>query len=259
MLAYSFLAMVQMAAGYPEQALQHGLQAIVRAREIEQAFALAFAQSVHASLLTMVRDRAALRPVVDDVVAVCREYEFELPLFIACVARGYCRAADGMASALDEIRDAIARYRDSQQSSFLNRGLVALCWAARDLGDYDTWSTTLHDATAHAERTGQHGWDAELARLKGALLLTTAKARDRARRREAEECFRRSLDLARQQGAMLWGLRAATDLARLWHQQGKTREAREMLAEVYAGFSEGFDRRDWWEAKALLTELATAD
>jgi predicted ATPase len=73
---------------------------------------------------------------------------------------------------------------------------------------------------------------------------------------KAEEFFERSLAVARQQQAKSWELRAATSMARLWRDQGKPQQARELLAPVYGWFTEGFDTRDLKEAKALLEELA---
>jgi predicted ATPase len=73
----------------------------------------------------------------------------------------------------------------------------------------------------------------------------------------AEACFRRAIEIARAQQAKSWELRAAMSLARLWRDQGKVREARELLAPVYGWFTEGFDTLDLKEAKALLDELAS--
>ena len=73
---------------------------------------------------------------------------------------------------------------------------------------------------------------------------------------KAEAYFERALSVARQQQAKSWELRAAMRLSRLWRDQGKVRQARELLAPVYGWFTEGFDTRDLKEAKALLQELA---
>jgi predicted ATPase len=72
----------------------------------------------------------------------------------------------------------------------------------------------------------------------------------------AQEYFERALAVARQQQAKSWELRAAMSMARLWRDQGKRKEARELLTPVYGWFSEGFDTRDLKEAKGLLDELA---
>ena len=73
---------------------------------------------------------------------------------------------------------------------------------------------------------------------------------------KAETCFRQSIDIARRQSARSLELRAVTSLSRLWQKQGKAEEARQMLAEVYGWFTEGFDTADLKEAKALLEELS---
>jgi predicted ATPase len=73
---------------------------------------------------------------------------------------------------------------------------------------------------------------------------------------KAEACFERAFAVARQQQAKSWELRAATSMARLWRDQGKRDEARDLLAPVYDWFTEGFDTLDLKQAKALLDELA---
>ena len=73
----------------------------------------------------------------------------------------------------------------------------------------------------------------------------------------AEACFRRAIEIARAQQAKSWELRAATSLARLWRDQGRRTQARDLLAPVYGWFTEGFDTLDLKEAKALLDALAS--
>jgi predicted ATPase len=73
---------------------------------------------------------------------------------------------------------------------------------------------------------------------------------------QAAACFRQALAMARRQQARSWELRAATSLARLWQQQGKRTEARELLAPIYGWFTEGFDTADLQDARALLEALA---
>jgi len=100
---------------------------------------------------------------------------------------------------------------------------------------------------------GERYYAAELYRLKGALLL--AQADPGPQWLEAEKHFRRALAIARQQQAKSLELRTAMGLSRLWQQQGKRKEAHDLLAPVSHWFTEGFDTVDWQEAKALLDEL----
>jgi predicted ATPase len=74
---------------------------------------------------------------------------------------------------------------------------------------------------------------------------------------KAQSCFDHALTIARQQEAKSWELRAAMSMARLWRDQGKPQQARELVAPVYGWFTEGFDTLDLKEAKALLEELAS--
>ena len=103
---------------------------------------------------------------------------------------------------------------------------------------------------AQAAVSGVRGWDAEIHRLRGEL---TARLPDPAK---AEKSFRTALAIAREQGTRGYELRAATSLARLWREQGRRGEARELLAPVYDWFTEGFDTADLKDAKALLDALA---
>ena len=106
----------------------------------------------------------------------------------------------------------------------------------------------LAEALAVMDNTELRYYGAELYRLKGALLLRQAVP-DAS---QAEACFHQALDVARAQQARSLELRAAMSLARLWQQQGKHQDARDLIVPVYDWFTEGFDTADLQEAKALL-------
>jgi predicted ATPase len=129
-------------------------------------------------------------------------------------------------------------------------GLLAEAYGAG--GHPDEGLPLLAEALAVMDATEECFYAAELYRLKGALLLQQAVP-DAS---QAEACFHQALDMARQQQAKSWELRAATSLARLWQQQGKRTAARQLLAEVYHWFTEGFNTADLQEAKVLLDALA---
>jgi predicted ATPase len=101
------------------------------------------------------------------------------------------------------------------------------------------------------ETTKERWCEADIHRTAGEVTLMSPEP-DAAK---AEAYFERALSVARAQQAKSWELRTATSLARLWHDQGKRDEARNLLAPIYAWFTEGFDTRDLKEAKALLDEL----
>jgi predicted ATPase len=109
----------------------------------------------------------------------------------------------------------------------------------------------LAEALTHADNAGERWYEAELYRLRGELLLQ----QNTDNHLEAETCFHHALDIARNQRAKSFELRAATSLAKLWQHQGKRKEAYDLLAPVYGWFTEGFDTTDLKDAKALLDEL----
>ena len=103
------------------------------------------------------------------------------------------------------------------------------------------------------ETTKERWCEAEVNRIAGEIALKSPEP-DTAK---AEAYFERALAVARQQQAKSWELRAAMSMARLWRDQGKRDEARDLLAPVYGWFTEGFDTLDLKEAKALLDELSS--
>ncbi len=126
-----------------------------------------------------------------------------------------------------------------------------LAYAYQTLRQYnETWSF-IEQANACVGDTGERWCEAEIHRRAGELALASL----RPETMKAEHLYSRALAVARQQQAKSWELRAAMSLARLWRDQGKPRQARELLAPVYGWFTEGFDTLDLREAKALLGEL----
>ena len=130
--------------------------------------------------------------------------------------------------------------------------LALLAEALALAGKIEEGLATLDDALAKAAVSGERGWDAEIYRLCGELTGRLSHS-DPA---EAEESFRTALTIAREQGTRGYELRAATSLARLWRDQGRRDEARDLLAPLYDSFTEGFDTPDLKKAKTQLDELA---
>src|SRR5262249_39639454 len=131
--------------------------------------------------------------------------------------------------------------------------LALLGECCRQIGAFDEGLSVLEEAQTVADRTGERWWDAEIHRVRGEMLLSQSSQT----RSEAGTCFEQALVVAHGQNAKSLELRASTSLARLWRDQGKVQQARELLAPIYGWFNEGFDRRDLREGKALLKELAS--
>ena len=111
----------------------------------------------------------------------------------------------------------------------------------------------IDEALELVDRTGERWCLPELLRIKGELLRL---AQDDNPTEKAEECFLEALAEARRQEALSWELRAATSLARLWRDEGKSAAAHALLSSVYDRFTEGFDTLDLRTARALIDELS---
>jgi TolB-like protein len=128
------------------------------------------------------------------------------------------------------------------------------------LGKIEEGLTLVVETLKKEVDAGAYVSEAELYRLKGELLRMQEGSRlqalgHREKTEEAEACLLKAIEIARQQQAKSWELRATISLARLWQSQGKTEEAQKMLAEIYGWFTEGFDTKDLQEAKTLLETL----
>jgi predicted ATPase len=135
--------------------------------------------------------------------------------------------------------------------------LGQLADACGKAGQPEEGLSIVDEALALVHKTGERWPEAELHRLRGELLRVQALAAGSkpTLTQEVEACYRQALEVARRQQAKSLELRAATSLCRLWRQQGKWDEARELLAPIYGWFTEGLDTVDLQEAKALLQEL----
>jgi predicted ATPase len=149
-------------------------------------------------------------------------------------------------TALDELREtgSILRY-----TAFLG----ALAEGLAGTGNFAEGLAAVHEALERTERNEEFWCVAELLRIKGELVLLE-DAPDAAA--AAEDHFRQALGWARRKEALSWELRAATSLARMWRDQGRSKEARKLLAPIFDRFTEGFDTADLKTAKSLLDEFA---
>jgi predicted ATPase len=168
------------------------------------------------------------------------------------MCRGWATASNGSAEqGVADLQRGIADWRATGAIGALPYFWAMLAEALGLAGHAEDGLKTLTEAQELFERANERWWEAEICRLRGALLLQCPKAKHA----QAETWFRRALEVARHQQAKSLELRAATSLARLWRDQGKHAEAGDLVAPVYGWFSEGFDTRDLNEARALLSEL----
>ena len=149
------------------------------------------------------------------------------------------------------LTSAITTFRSTGATIYAPTQLSYLATAYAKLGQFDDARRSIGEAMTAMETSKETWFEAEANRIAGEVTLMSPEP-DAA---NAETYFERALTVARQQQAKSWELRAAMSMARLWRDQGKVQQARQLLAPVYGWFTEGFDTRDLKEAKALLDEL----
>ncbi|WFU43569.1 adenylate/guanylate cyclase domain-containing protein [Bradyrhizobium sp. CB82] len=239
--------------GYPRAALADADQAISDARQIGQATTLLYALW-HASITQIeCGNYGRARAQLDEAIALANETGAAFWKEMSAMARGRTLVFVGDASdAIQVVTSQIAAFRATGARILLPAHLISLARAHAELGQFEAAWGAVGEATAQMEAAEEGWWRAEVHRVAGEIALMPPQ-RDAAK---AEAYFERSLEIAREQQARSWELRAAMSMARLWRDQGKRDEARELLAPVYGRFTEGFDTLDLKQAKALLDELA---
>jgi predicted ATPase len=191
----------------------------------------------------------SLLQYAEEMLALSAEHEFELYRSAGALARGWCLAALGHADGgIPLLTTGLAGMRDAGFTLHTPFWLTLLADAFRMAGQWHAALGHLAEARRFAEETGDRWALAEALRLRGEVLAFGDPA-------AAEASYGEALALAQQQSAKLWELRAAISLARMWRDQGKPTEARDLLAPVYDWFTEGFATRVLQDAKTLLDEL----
>jgi predicted ATPase len=239
--------------GYPEAALRDVESVLKNARETGQAASLMFALHFTAVPLILCGDYARAASLAQELCALADEKDLPFWKVNGSLYQGSLFALTGNASkAVQLIASGITAVRPTGVTAWMPRWLSYLAIAHADLDQIDDACRCIGEAISTIEATKERWFEAETNRIAGEIALES-RPPDAAK---AEGYFKRALSVARQQQAKSWELRAAMSLARLWRDQGKVPQARELLAPVYGWFTEGFDTRDLKEAKALLEELA---
>jgi predicted ATPase len=238
--------------GYPEQARQQYHAAFTRGQDLPHAFTLAHALLNVTAGHQLRREGRATQERAETLIALCTEQASPLYLAWATILRGWALATQGQtAEGMAQMRQGLAAARATGAEILVPYWLALLAEACGQAEQADEGLLLLAEALAVADTNAEHWYEAELYRLKGELLL----AQSPHQKPDAEACFQHALDIASDQHAKSWELRAAMSLSRLWQQQGKRQEAHDLLASIYGWFTEGFDTADLQEARTLLEEL----
>lgn len=253
--ALSGLSWTLFALGYPEQARTRSREALDAARELAHlntvAYALLFASFFEQYCLAWreAKDRA------EALVELSTEQGFPHFLAPATVIRGWALTQSGEAEiGLTQLRQGLPAWRATGAGLYEPYFLGLQAEARGCLGAVEEGLELVETALDRVEETGEGWFEAELHRIMGELMLQLPKPDPIA----AEAQFGQAAATARQQGAKLWELRAATRLARLWNEQGRHDEAHDLVIPLYSQFTEGFGTADLQAARATLREITAS-
>jgi predicted ATPase len=243
----SYAAWAAWLLGYPDQALEKSHAALALAEELSYPYSLAHALSLSAIFHQFRREAPAVQARAEAALALSTERGFSYWIAVGTMLKGWASVEQGQAEAgLALMRQGESAWRALGIEVGRHYLLALLAESYGKAGQAAEGLRVLAEILPVTSGVGRW-WEAELYRLKGKLLPVGA---------EAEACFGRAIQVARQQGARSLELRAAMSLSRLWQREGKAAEARQTLAEIYSWFTEGFDTADLQAARALLDESA---
>ena len=228
-----YLAFGLWSLGRHSPALKAGEGAVILARRIKHPFSLCAALALHAPTRIIRGEPEIALEMADECIKVAGEQGFAHWLAKATVYRGWARAKLGeLADGLEEIHRGIAAWRAVGAD-------VALAWHFSLLAEILTAASIPEDALRTTEEAfrwiatnGEHQWHSPIHDRRGDAFRAVNQSL------RADEEYKAAISIARKQNAKWWELRATIGLARLWRDQGKRNEARELLAPVYGWFTE---------------------
>jgi hypothetical protein len=245
-----FMAHTLLLRGFPDRARRHIDAAVRVATELRHALTLAYVVGHETVFWLFAGDgeRAVVpaeRNRTFSEIHSIRSWEIWTFGFAVVLHSLAGRYEDALAAA----ERARPQFEASGTGLFLPLMLSGELRSLIALGRYASCEERLREVFARIEASGEHWIEADIHRIEGDLRVAEG---DPA---AAERCYRRAIDLACDQEAKLFELRATTSLARLWTERGERQRALDLLAPVYDWFTEGFDTPDLVEAKALLDAL----
>jgi len=248
---HPWLGIVLFCLGFPNQALARITASSTDARRLAHPPTLGTGLGGSVRLLALVGDNVALNEYVTQLLALATEQGLVLNHAMGTLFSGWVRVKNGdVAEGLSLMRAGWNAWRATGAEGNTTDLIALRARACEVAGQADEAMSLLDEALQIAERTGERFLAAELNRHKGQLLLRQGDSHG------ADEHYGNALGIAQEQGAKLWELRAAVNLAQLRRDQDRRTEARDLLVPVYSWFTEGFDTPDLKNAKALLDELA---
>jgi DNA-binding SARP family transcriptional activator len=237
--------------GYPQVALRHGQDAVQLACDLAQPFNQAVAAAYLALLHQFCADEVTARASAERALAITTEYKAPYYRAWSAILVSYALACEQPnAATIACLRESISAFTATGARLRLPYYFGLLAQICGQAGYVQDGLAAIDEAMAEARASNERWWDAELHRLRGALLEASG-----ADSHEVEAAYQRAIALARAQQVRTLELRATTNLAQLWRTQQRAADARQLLEAIYAWFTEGFETPDLQAAQELLATL----
>ncbi len=276
--ARGYAAAILQALGYADRAREQSRAALALAQELAQIFTTVTILNFVANLCGAYGEWSVMQARATELIDLALAHNLPFWWASGMCSQGIALTQQGSnAEGIGQIQQGLAVHRAAGATVAIARTLGWLAEAYGQMGQINEAFQVLEEAFAAVKESDERIWEAELYRRKGELLLnaefrmmnneqkTKTQENESAflhrssfsvpHSEEAEACFLKAIEIARQQQAKFWELRATMSLARLWQRQGKTHAAWNTLSEIYNWFTEGFDTADLQEARALLETL----
>jgi class 3 adenylate cyclase/tetratricopeptide (TPR) repeat protein len=248
----SHIAWALFILGHPEQAKARIDEAYAMARDFGRPFSIAFVSLYSISVGHLQRDYSGIREKTEALIELAREKGFPYWLAAGTMCLGRLIAGEGdLERGLEVMKEGLKGLNSSGADLIYSYAQILISEIYLALNAPDEGLVVIDETIRRSDEKGHRLNEAEAYRLRAELMLLKQGAAD-----EAERNFRRAIEVAQRQEALSFELRAAMGLARMFAQSGKRLEARELIAPVYARFSEGFDTPDLKDAARMLADLA---
>ena len=250
-----YLAPLLWVQGYPQQAMTMSQHLLARAQSLSHPLTTAFANLYAAHLYMLLQLGPKAKTYADLTLQMAQEFSFSslIPLGLFC--QGWAMVyTDAIHPGIEQMQRALNLWKQMGIDRWRPLMMGLLVQAHLHHGTADQGLQLVQEGLELVHGTEERYALAELNRLEGEAWLATCDGR--AQDERAEACFHQALEVAREQGAKLFELKASMSLSRLWHRQGQMAQARQLLTESYDQFTEGFEFPDLQAAKKLLEAYA---
>jgi serine/threonine protein kinase/tetratricopeptide (TPR) repeat protein len=247
LICLAFSACTLWCLGYPEQAEKRMKQALELAYQLNHPFTLATIMAIEALMNILRRDVQGALNSAQKIIPFSQEKGFQLWTAVGTFKQGWAVAQQGeVEEGIKLLNMSLEGYKAAGMAFTRIELYVCLAESYGKAGQIDQGLKMLEEASIAVELSEERYFESELYRIKGELLLKKNSTV------EAEKCFYKAIEIARSQNAKSWHLRAAISISHLWLKQGKGREAKKLLQEIYDSFTEGFNTPELKEAKRIL-------